>query len=340
MPTWRAATTSQPFREPSEETSGAMHTKTCAILLAMGGPDNTGNVREYLYNIFSDRTLIRLPGGPLLQKPFALMISNLRKKKVQQHYDLIGGGSPLLRWTQSQADQIAELLGDDLPDFRAYVGMRYFRPSIEQAVKQAYEDGCRRLVFLPMYPQYSLATTGSSFAVASKAVKRYPDLDTVFIKDFHNHPGYIELLRTYINDNIRGDETLLFSAHSLPQKFVDEGDPYVDQVYETARLAAGDREYVVAFQSRTGPVTWVGPDTVDETKRLLREREGGLFVVPIAFVCDHIETLYELDIELPQVVGGDAGKRLRRMPMFNDDSLFAEALADLIRERAGSRVGS
>ncbi len=312
--------------------------KQCAILLAMGGPQSTDEVRDYLYNIFSDRGLIQLPGGRLFQKPFAKMISRLRTKKVQAHYSLIGGGSPLLKWTQAQADLIESNIKTGQDSFRCYVAMRYTGPSIEESIMRAYRDGFRRMCFVPMYPQYSAATTGSSFREAGRVLEGLPDVQATFIKDFHDDPSYIALLKDYIDRNIGDDDTLLFSAHSLPQRFVDEGDPYVDQVKKAAELAAGDREYFVSFQSRTGPVDWVGPDTVEETKRLLAERVGNLFVVPIAFVCDHIETLYEIDIELRQLVGDGSAGRIRRMPMFNDDPKFAGVLRGIISKRVLSNV--
>lgn len=307
--------------------------KWCVILLAMGGPDSPEAVKEYIRNIFSDRSIIRLPGGPVLQKPLARLIAQLRYKKVRQHYGLIGGSSPLLKWTEAQKNQLEKLLRPSLPDFCSYVGMRYYHPYTQEAIVRAYADGFRRMCFIPMYPQYSKATTGSSFEAAGKTLRSMPDAQSTFIKDFHDDPAYVALLRKYIFDNIRPDETLLFSAHSLPQKFVDEGDPYVDQIRRTAALAAGTREYFVSFQSRTGPVKWVGPDTIAETRRLLTERQGGLFIVPIAFVCDHIETMYEIDIELKGLVEPAQAARIRRMPMFNDDPAFAQILADLVRER-------
>ncbi len=303
---------------------------TGVILLAMGGPETIADVPEYLYNIFSDRNIIRLPGGPLLQKPFARMISKRRSEKVKQHYNLIGGGSPLRRWTEAQRDHLAPLLSTDSDPVRCYVAMRYIRPMVDSVIGEAYADGCRTLYFLPMYPQYCRATTGSSFAEARTALKRYPDVEAVFIDDFHDNAEYISLLREYIGNNITPDETLLFSAHSIPQSFVDGGDPYVDQVKKTATFAAASREFFLSFQSRSGPVKWVGPDTIAEVKRLL-ELGKRLFVVPISFVCDHIETLYEIDIELKELTG--AGHRLRRMPMFNDDPRFAKALAGLINAR-------
>jgi ferrochelatase len=312
--------------------------KQCAVLLAMGGPDSLDDIGEYLFNIFSDRSIIRLPGGAALQKPFARIISTIRSRKVQSHYAKIGGSSPLLKWTRAQADQIESLIKETHPDFRCYIAMRYFRPTIEQTVRQAYRDGYRRMSFIPMYPQYSKATSGSSFMVARKVLGELPDVEARFVNDFHDWPAYISLLNEYIEENIKPDETLLFSAHSLPQKFVDEGDPYVEQVKTTAHLASGGRDYHLAFQSRTGPVKWVWPDTVEEAKRLTDEKEGNLFVVPISFVCDHIETLYEIDIELRDLLGSGKGSRLRRMPMFNDDPRFAACLAELISQKEYSDV--
>lgn len=307
--------------------------KSCVILLNMGGPGSTTDVREYLYNIFSDRTLIRLPGGAVFQKPFAGLISLIRSGRVRSHYEQIGGGSPLLHWTRLQAEQIEDILVKEITDFKCYIGMRYFYPTIPDAIERAYTDGYRRVLFLPLHPQYSLATTGSSFEAARKELRRFPDLKVSFVRDFHDDEGYVSLLKEYVSKNIGEDETLLFSAHSLPQRFVDEGDPYVEQIKWTAKLAADGREYHVSFQSRTGPVTWVGPDTIDEARRLLKTNQGGLFIVPISFVSDHIETLYEIDIELKKLLQNDGGDRIRRMPMFNEDPRFASVLAAIIRRR-------
>lgn len=314
--------------------------KLCVVLLSMGGPDTAADVKEYLYNIFSDRSIIRLPGGSVFQKPFARLISTVRRSQVQKNYERIGGGSPLLKWTRAQAQLIENDLASDLPGVRCRVGMHYFRPTIETAIATAYDEGYRSFCFLPMYPQFSAATTGSSFAVARNALDGLEGTATSFVKDFHDDTGYIRLLKEQIDGNIAPDETLLFSAHSLPKRFVDEGDPYVDQVRTTAALAAADREYVLSFQSRTGPVKWVGPDTLAEARRLLSNPRRKLFVVPLSFVCDNIETLHEIDIALVERLGAGAEHRLRRMPMFNDDPRFASVLADLIRRKVGVHVAN
>jgi len=310
--------------------------RICVILLGMGGPERLDDVKPYLYNIFSDRSIIQLPGGKLLQKPFARFIAHLRYGKVQENYRRIGGGSPLLKWTNSQRDHLAEELSPSTPGVGCFVGMRYFRPLIADTVQEAYAAGFRHMVFLPMYPQYCAATTGSSFTVVREVLSNFQDVQAMYIDDFHDFPGYLALLREYIDTNIKDDEILVFSAHAIPQKLADSGDPYCEQVRTTAALAAGAREYYVAFQSRTGPVSWVGPDTVEEIRRLLREKSGGLFLVPISFVCDHIETLYELDLELPEKFEPADARRIRRMPMFNDDQRFGHVLAELITERVAA----
>ncbi len=318
-----------------------MTERTGIILLAMGGPSSVAEISEYLFNIFSDREIIKLPGGSLCQKPLARMIAKRRTPEVTHNYQRIGGSSPLLRWTLAQAKLLEQELAEDFPGLRSYVGMRYSPPSIATAIEQVAKDGITKLVCLPMYPQFSRATTGSSRSVLLEAVEKLSERPRLrFINDFHAQNDYIALLRTYIAENIGANETLLFSAHSLPQKFVDRGDPYVEQIRKTAELAAHGREHFLSFQSRTGPVKWVGPDTIDEVKRLLSERSSGLFIVPIAFVCDHIETLFEIDLQLKEIVGAEMAARIRRMPMFNDDPRFARVLANLVREVTKNNAGA
>ncbi len=301
------------------------------MLLGMGGPAKTDDVREFLFNIFSDRNIIRMPGGQLFQRPFAKLISSLRRAGVEDNYRAIGGGSPLLMWTEKQAEQLEQLLSDELPGVSCMVGMRYFHPFIEDSIARALKNGFRRFVFLPMYPQYSKATTGSVFEMVRRAIREH-EVEAVFINDFHDDPGYTRLLKEQIDANIAPDETLLFSAHSLPQKFVDEGDPYVQQTEITTAMAAGDRDFHLSYQSRTGPVKWIGPDTVAEVRRLLSDPKRKLFIVPISFVCDHIETLHELDIKLKEDLGID-GTRIRRMPMFNDAVAFTKVVAEIVRRK-------
>jgi protoporphyrin/coproporphyrin ferrochelatase len=269
----------------------------------------------------------------LLRKPFAAMIAQFRHKKVAGHYDLIGGKSPLLDWTNAQKAVIERQLSSGRDAVTCFVGMRYFKPFIKDAVSEAYQAGYRNFCFLPMYPQYCRATTGSSFEETGRALAGLAGVTTSFVKDYHDHPGYVALLRSYIETGLKPGDTLLFSAHSIPVSFVEQGDPYVDQVKRTVELVAGNREHYLSFQSRTGPVSWVGPDTISEAKRLLKTKPGNLLIVPISFVCDHIETLYEIDIELKELLGPELGARVKRTPMFNDDPRFGQLLAEIVQER-------
>jgi len=305
-----------------------LNKKICVVLLAMGGPNKTNDIPQYLYNIFSDRALIKLPGGSLFQKPLARFISMIRSSKVKARYNLIGGGSPLLSWTKKQAEQIEEKLSQLVSGIKCVVAMRYFEPYIEDVMDKISNEEYDQIIFLPMYPQYSKATTGSCFDEIKKIQKKNNSVYS-FIKDFHDDSNYIALFREYIAANKIEDDVLLFSAHALPQEFVDEGDPYVDQIKSTAKLAADGLEYYVSFQSRTGPVNWVGPDTIETAGKLL-DNGKSIFVVPISFVCDHIETLYEIDVELAEKLSEKAKGKIRRMPMFNDDLKFTEVLVNLI----------
>ena len=311
----------------------AEHDTEAVIMICMGGPENLDEIPTYLRNIFSDRMLIRLSGGPFFQKLLARLISRLRSKKVKRHYEQIGGKSPLLQWTRSQAEQVEQTLNEKGNSIRTYIAARYCHPTIGEAIQRSVDDGCRRIYFLPMYPHYCRATTGSSFVEARKQLERFPEVAAVFIDDFHDDADYCSLMNSYISDCGSEDDMLLFSAHAIPQSLVDEGDPYVRQVKRTAELVANGRNYAVSFQSRTGPVKWVGPDTIEEAKRLSQQWKGKLLVIPLSFVCDNIETLYEIDIELDEIVRKTTGFPVRRMAMFNDDARFARMLANLVRTK-------
>lgn len=311
----------------------APHERIGVFLLAMGGPAKVDEVEQYLRNIFSDRAIINLPGGKLFQKPLAWLIASRRAPSVRDHYSLIGGSSPLFKWTDLQRVQLAKLLSERGIDVRCYIGMRYTEPTVEKAISQAVTEGCTKAIFLPMYPHFCRATTGSSFGEAQKAARQYGLSDTILVNDYHDHPMYISLMKKYIDENIEPHDILLFSAHSIPQKFADSGDPYVDQIKKTAALAAGNRDYHLSFQSLSGPVKWVGPDTINEAIRLSDSGARRLFVVPLSFLCDHIETLYEIDIELAEFVKDAGGLPLARMPMFNDDMEFTKLLADLVEKK-------
>ncbi len=312
------------------------------LLLNLGGPRTTADVRPFLQSLFSDPMIIRLPGAGIFQPAFARIIAGLRERKVRGYYEQIGGGSPLLRLTEAQAHGLhAELARRGQGgDARVRVAMRYTEPRVERVVRAIRASGERRAVALPLYPQECRATTGSSLADLERARAQVaPDLEVVAIRSFHLHPGYLDAMTARIEEALtrlteeeRRRAVLLFSAHGVPAALPRAGDPYVGQIRETVTAlldrVGGGREHVLAFQSRTGPVRWVGPGT-DEAIRRLAGSEA-VVVVPVSFVSDHVETLFEIDILYAGLAREVGIKRFVRAGSLNDSPLFLRALADLV----------
>jgi protoporphyrin/coproporphyrin ferrochelatase len=314
---------------------------TALILLNMGGPDSLKAVRPFLYNLFSDRELIQLPAGAFLQKPFAWLISTLRSPRVRANYASIGGKSPLLDWTGKQAIGTARILGSN---FKPYVVMRYWHPRAEDVLYQVRQDGIEQAVVLSMYPHYTGATTGSSikdFKLAAQKV--HPRLTYSLIEEWYDWPAYLDSLANRVREGLdkfhelkRNEIVILFSAHALPQSFIDRGDPYRDQVLSTVHGVMerlDGNPWKIGFQSRTGPVKWMEPDTLDVIDEIAREGHPGALIVPISFVSDHIETLQEIDFEF-RMHAEEAGlPGFERSPSLNDHEDFLQALADLVRSQ-------
>jgi len=311
---------------------------TGLVLLNMGGPDSLAAVEPFLYNLFSDRELIRLPAGALLQKPFARLIAHFRAKKVRDNYRMIGGKSPLLGWTEKQAAGIAARLG---PQVRPYVVMRYWEPRAEPVLRQMARDGIEQAVVLSMYPHYTGATTGSSvndFRRAAAAV--HPRLQFSVIEQWYDWPAYHQALANRVNQALetfhelmRDQVRIVFSAHALPQKFIDRGDPYQEHVLATVKGVmerVGDYAWHLGFQSRSGPVEWMTPDTLEVMDQLAADGYDSLVIVPISFVSDHIETLHEIDIEYREHAEQHGVRRFQRAPSLNAEDDFLAAMADLV----------
>lgn len=312
---------------------------TGLVLLNMGGPDSLRAVRPFLYNLFSDRDLIQLPAGALLQKPFAWLISRVRAPKVKLNYASIGGKTPLLEWTQKQARGTAHILGEQVEPF---VAMRYWNPRAEDCLRKMKAQGIEQAVVLSMYPHYTNATTGSSIKdFAAAAAKIYPELKYTVIREWYDWPAYLDSLANRIREGlekfhelVRDEIPILFSAHALPQKFIDEGDPYLDHVLCTVRGVMErfeERPWKLGFQSRTGPVQWMEPDSLDVLAQLGAEKAPGALIVPISFVSDHIETLQEIDFEFRMHAEQVGLPRFERTPSLNDNEDFLQALAGLVR---------
>ncbi|MEC4685677.1 MAG: ferrochelatase [Nitrospirota bacterium] len=312
--------------------------KTGVILLNLGGPDSPGAVRPFLYNLFSDRDIIPL-GPAFMQKPLAWLISGLRAKRTKEAYAQIGGASSILRITGQQADTLREALRGE-GDFSVYVGMRYWHPFIEDSVRQACKDGIRRLIGLSLYPHYSRATTGSTREQFGRAAGKF-GLESTFISSWYDHPLYIDALVETIRMELKGHETdgvhLLFSAHSLPVSFIEEGDPYVNEIKGTVkavirRLRTGMPvvpPYHISYQSKSGPVKWLEPSTDEVIVELAGKGVRRIVVVPVSFVSDHMETLYEIDI-LYRGLAEKHGMELGRVESLNTRPLFISTLKDLV----------
>ncbi len=308
------------------------------MLLNMGGPDTVDDIQSYLYNLFCDRNIIQLPLSFLLQKPLAKLISSKRTPVVRERYELIGGGSPQLKWTQASAKDIIANLKEDYPNAKAYIGMRYTSPFVEEAFERAVADGCEHMVLLPLYPHYTQATTGTSFEVATDWLNRHStDMTVSMIPHWHIHQDYISLLRSKIDDafakvNDRETAQLLFSAHSLPARLVAQGDPYERQINETVKLAGEGYDYLLSYQSQTGPIKWLGPPTPDVIRDLAGKGRKEIIIVAVSFVSDHIETLHEIDIEFKEYADEVGITNFIRTESFNDDPEFGKLLAKLVSE--------
>ena len=316
--------------------------RTGVLLLNLGGPDQLEDVRPFLFNLFSDPEIIRLP-FPWLQKPLAWMISSLRAKKSQENYRQIGGGSPLRRITEAQGQALEAQLAEKGEPAGIYIGMRYWHPFTEEAIARIKRDRIERLVILPLYPQFSISTSGSSFRLLEKLWQEDPllaPIDYTVISSWYQQPGYLQAMAGLIAQELdqfaNPDQvTIFFSAHGVPVSYVEEaGDPYQKEIEDcTAKIMQAlnrSNPHVLAYQSRVGPVEWLKPYTEDAIKELAAQGVQDLVVVPISFVSEHIETLEEIDIEYREIAEEAGIHNFRRVPALNTHPVFIDGLANLV----------
>lgn len=318
-----------------------MPEKTAVLLLQMGGPDSIEAVEPFLLNLFSDREIIKI--GPAFLQPFiARRICRKRAPKVEGYYSQIGGKSPIRELTEAQAKTLEEKLGGN---FRCFVAMRYWKPTTIDALAAIKKEGISRVIALSLYPHYSRATTGSSINELKRVLREAgARFEVSYVDRFYDHPLYIAALAARIEEGLaqfsdRSDVELVFSAHSLPQSFIDEGDPYLSHILETVRLVMerlGNVNYHLAFQSRAGPVKWLEPSTEEMIQKLAKGGCKELLMVPLSFVSDHIETLYEIDIQYAEEAKELGIEHFRRSPSLNTSSLFIDCLADLVHKTVSS----
>jgi ferrochelatase len=311
--------------------------KVAIILFNLGGPDSLDAVQPFLRNLFGDPAILRLP--TLIRSPLARFLSGRRTAKARAIYAKIGGSSPILGQTEAQARALEEALGKDDDqghEWRGYVCMRYWHPMTEAVVGSAKRFAPDRIVLLPLYPQFSTTTTASSFKewndtarfkVPTKAIDSYP-----------TEPGFIaasvELVKQGLADAGTGARRVLFSAHGLPERVIKAGDPYQTQVEQTAKAIAdglGEIDWSICYQSRVGPLKWIGPSTEAEVRRAGADKVG-VVVYPLAFVSEHSETLVELDIDYRLLAKEVGIPSYIRVPTVGTHPLFITGLARLVRD--------
>jgi ferrochelatase len=328
--------------------------RRAVVLMNLGGPDSPAAVRPFLYNLFSDRAIIDLPAW--LRLPLAWLIATRRVNMARRIYAQLGGSSPLFANTQAQARAIEAELG---ASYRCFIAMRYWHPltaAVVGAVKAWRPD---EIVLLPLYPQFSTTTTASSLeAWRREAMRQGLGGKTRAIRSYPAAEGFVAAVAALVAGTLDAAEAagapvrLLFSAHGLPLRIVAAGDPYPSEIANTAaavmrELARPDLDWLVCYQSRVGPLAWLGPSVEEELQRAGRDGVA-VVVAPISFVSEHSETLVELDRDYRHRAEACGVPAYYRVPTVGTDQRFIAALAELVRgteqavrpaETAGAQAG-
>ncbi|KAF3788490.1 Ferrochelatase-2 [Nymphaea thermarum] len=323
--------------------------KIGVLLLNLGGPETLDDVQPFLFNLFADPDIIRLPRlFRFLQKPLAQFISVVRAPKSKEGYASIGGGSPLRKITDAQAEELRKALEAKNVPAKVYVGMRYWHPFTEEAIEQIKKDGITKLVVLPLYPQFSISTSGSSLRLLESIFREdeyLVNMQHTVIPSWYQREGYIKAMANLIEKELQnfespGEVMMFFSAHGVPLAYVEEaGDPYKAEMEECVDLIMEELErrrirnaYTLAYQSRVGPVEWLKPYTDETIIDLGQKGIKSLLAIPISFVSEHIETLEEIDVEYKELALESGIEKFRRVPALGCEPLFISDLADAVIE--------
>ncbi|CEP64215.1 ferrochelatase HEM15 LALA0_S10e05138g [Lachancea lanzarotensis] len=316
---------------------------TGVVFMNMGGPSTVPETRDFLYQLFSDNDLI--PISKKYQPLIAKYISKFRTPKIEKQYEQIGG-SPIRKWSEYQAKKVCEILDKSCPEsapHKPYVAFRYARPLTNETYQQMLKDGVQKAVAFSQYPQFSYSTTGSSINELWRQIKKLDPERSIswsVIDRWPTHKGLVKAFATNIQkrledfpEEVRKDVVLLFSAHSLPMDVINTGDAYPAEVGATVYSVMSELKfsnpYRLVWQSQVGPKPWLGAQTADVTEWLAPSQKG-LILIPIAFTSDHIETLFELDLE---VIGESEYKdKIKRCESLNGSEIFIEGLADLVKD--------
>ncbi|KAM0791658.1 hypothetical protein ACM66B_006094 [Microbotryomycetes sp. NB124-2] len=325
----------------------------------MGGPSTVPETGDFLSRLFHDGDLIPLP----FQSYLAPLIAKRRTPKIEEQYAKIGGGSPILKWTRIQGEGMAKLLDELSPEtapHKAYTAFRYARPLTEECLDEMRRDGVERAVAFTQYPQYSCSTTGSSLNELWRQLNEHnkkqqgvKEIQWSVIDRWGVHDGFVDAVARNIEKSLqtyppeqRDKVVLLFSAHSLPMSVVNRGDPYPMETGSTVtaimKRLGNKNPYRLVWQSQVGPAAWLGPQTSDAIKGLAKKKHNDILLIPVAFTSDHIETLFELDLEYLEEAKELGLTGVKRCDSLNDSPYFIKAIADIAADhlKQGSAVST
>ena len=303
-----------------------MKKKIAVVLFNLGGPDQLSSVKPFLFNLFNDPAII---GAPSVIRYFlAKLISKRREKTAQEIYSFMGGKSPILEQTINQAETLEKKLKGEENIYKIFISMRYWQPFVNETIKEVINWGPQEVILLPLYPQFSTTTSGSSlvswrdaalknkYQIPTKIICCYPTEENFILAHTKSIKNTLNKIKN--NKDQKQNIKLLFSAHGLPEKIINKGDPYQNQVEKTVNkiienINEKEITYTICYQSKVGPLKWIGPSTENEIIKAARDKKT-IVLIPIAFVSEHSETLVELDIEYKEIAEINGCKRYYRVP--------------------------
>jgi protoporphyrin/coproporphyrin ferrochelatase len=309
------------------------------VLFQLGGPDKLEAIEPFLYNLFCDPDIIDFPFARIGRKPLAKLISATRARKVQHHYATIGGCSPIRKHTEQQAAALEAALQNQGMDARCFVAMRYWHPFTKEAIAQLRDTECDEIVLLPLYPQYSSTTTGSSLNEWRRLFSDNTPLHC--IDTFYRNPTYLDAVIEKINSTLSRfpdphRPEILFSAHSVPMSVIEKGDPYQSQIEETVQLlmqrGGWQNAHRLCYQSKVGASRWLQPSLRNTLKNMAADGTQEVCVVPVAFVSDHVETLGEIDHEAREQAERLGFVQFEMSAGLNDSPKFIQALGQIVQQ--------
>lgn len=317
--------------------------KIAVVLFNLGGPDSLSAIEPFLFNLFCDPDIFKIPFG---QKLLAGYISRKRAPKVAGEYKLIGGKSPIGEWTEKQRSMLEKDLEKDFENISVFIAMRYWHPLTAATVQKVEEQSFDKIILMPLYPHYSITTTGSSYNEWNRHYKGNP-AKLSLVESYQTNDKYVAALNQRIDETIlqfpeevRNEIQLVFSAHGTPVSLVKKGDPYSGHIKQTVEAAMKARnfshEHHMCYQSKVGPMKWLEPATDTMIKELAAKDKKHLLIIPISFVSDHVETLFELDVEYRHIADKAGIKNYIVMNGLNDSQLFIDALKEIVSNKINS----